>query len=171
MDSDHWQLKAIVLRHHIGGAKRGMLVSLETCHLIYGLVSAVHCFGLSYIYMGKIWFPLSFPIFPFYFLGLRYNIHAWRFKAEKEMCLLHEVQNCQNSPLATQVRRVFILEQASLMSDHKESLRSLIPYDICRVWSNSVILSVDVCKDSSSCLLHIYTLLCGDDAKYSNTKW
>lgn len=86
------------------------------------------------------------------------------------MCPLHEVQNCQNSPLAIQVRRVVILGQASLMNDHKESVRSLIPYDIYRVWSNSVILSVDVCKDSSSYLLHICTLLCGDDAKYSNAK-
>lgn len=83
---------------------------------------------------------------------------------------LHEVQNCQNSSLATQVRRVVILGQASLMSDCKESLRSLIPYDIYRVWSNSIILSVDVCKNSSSYLLHICTLLCGDDAKYNNTK-
>lgn len=47
MDSDHGQLKAIVLRHYIRGAKRGLLVSLETCPLIWGLFSAVHLFCIK----------------------------------------------------------------------------------------------------------------------------
>lgn len=54
MDLDNWEPRAIVLMHFIRGAECGIMVPLETDHLLQDLSSAICCFMLSYIYMRTI---------------------------------------------------------------------------------------------------------------------
>lgn len=54
VDLDNWEPRAIVLMHFIRGAKCGIMVPLETDHLLQDLFSAIYCFMLSYIYMRTI---------------------------------------------------------------------------------------------------------------------
>lgn len=108
VDLDHWKLWAIMLMHYIRGAKCGIMVSQETNHLLEDLFSAIYCFMLSYIYMRKIQYLLSFS-FLLFISCVCYNMlngMSEDSRKKREVYLLHEVQNYPNPPLAIQVRKV-----------------------------------------------------------------